>query len=145
MASIEFFTASCMLADLFGREEIHNPLMSMVTALSFFPLFFLLPIFVYFAKKVNPRCLTALPFCLFGFVSILFLLCWESLLFFSSDLAPKHFLPPHPHPDHHVPPPPCLCPRRRRYAWPFRLTWQHAVCHCRHFSRHRCFGFPLFS
>jgi hypothetical protein len=44
---------------------------------------------------------------LFVFVSVLFLLCWESLLFFSSDLATIHFslhicisttmsLPPHP-------------------------------------------------
>jgi hypothetical protein len=54
--------------------------------------------------------LTASPFCLFVFVSVLFLLCWESLLFFSLDLVPIHFLPPHLHLNHHVLPPPTPLP-----------------------------------
>ncbi len=44
--------------------------------------------------------------------------------------------------DHHVPSPPPLCPQRQRYAWPFRSTRQHAVCHRCHFRHHRCFGRP---
>ena len=34
---------------------------------------------------------------LFLFVSVLFLLCWESLLFYKMYLAPMHFLPPNPY------------------------------------------------
>jgi hypothetical protein len=77
--------------------------MPMVTALPFFPPFFIAN-FCLFCQKGKSSVLTALPFCLFVFVSVLFLLCWESLLFFSSFLAPIHFLPQHPHLDHHVPP-----------------------------------------
>jgi hypothetical protein len=115
------------------------------SSFTFFSTFFFIANFCLFCQKGKSSVLTALPFCLFVFVSVLFLLCWESLLFFSLDLAPIHFLPLHPHLDHHVPPPPPLCPRRRQYAWPFRLMRQHAVCHCHHFRCHRCFGCPLFS
>ena len=69
------------------------------------------------------------------FVSILFLLCWESLLFSFLNFAPIHFLTPqHLHLNHHVPPPPPLCNQRwARHAWPFWLMqrWQITSCQCR--------------
>jgi hypothetical protein len=79
---------------------------------------FLSPNFVSFAKKVNSQCLHLNLFVVV-FMSVLILLCWESILI---SLYP----PPHQHLDHHVSPPPplCLCPRRWGCAWPFRSTWR---------------------
>ncbi len=86
--------------------------------------------FCLFCQKGKSSVLTALPFFV-CFCLRPFLLCWESLLFFSLDLAPIHFLPRHPHLAHHVPPPPPLFPRRRRYAWPFRSMRQQIIsCRC---------------
>ncbi len=96
----------------------------MVTALPFFSPFFIANFYLFFQK--GKSCLQLYLF-LFVFVSVLFLLCWESLLLFSSDLAPIHFLPPHLHLDPHVPPLPPLCPWRRRYAWPFQSTGQQII------------------
>jgi hypothetical protein len=106
--------------------------MPMVTSLPFFPPFFIAN-FCLFCQKGKSSVLTALPFCLFVFVSILFLLCWESLSFlwiwrqyiFSLYIRISHL-------DHHVPPPPPLCPRRWWYAWPIQSTWQQIIsCRCR--------------
>ncbi len=122
---MQCLTIFCVIAYLHIGAKKSQPNANGYSFTFFFHLF-LSPIFVYFSKKVSPWCLQLYLF-LFVFVSVLFLLCWESLLLFSLDLARIHFLPPHPHLGHHVPPPPPLCPRRRWYAWPFWLMRQQII------------------
>jgi hypothetical protein len=184
----------------------------------FFPPFFIAN-FCLFFQKGKFLVLTALPFCLFVFVSILFLLCWESLSFlwiWRQYISSLHIcisttmsLPPHPSapggssmPGHSgrrgnklyragatqpvvemppsqqppgvelpmqqppvaiaLPPPPLTLPpppppRGTSWACCPRCCCRCAVigigvnvlivalCHRRHFCRHRCFGLPLFS
>ncbi len=106
--------------------------MPMVTAFPFFSTFFLIANFCLFFQKGKSSVLTALPFCLFGFVSVLFLLCWESSSFlwiWHQYISSLHICISHL--NHHVPPPPSLCPQRRRYAWPFWSTRQQIIsCRC---------------
>ncbi len=93
-----------------GGKEISSAwewvLSSMVTGSPFFPPFFLSPIFVYFAEKVNPRWLQLNLFLLPPRV-IHNLLCWESLLIlWCQDNSPSEYPPFHTISTTMSPPPP---------------------------------------
>jgi hypothetical protein len=89
--------------------------MPMVTALPFFSTFFLSPIFVYFAKKVDPRCLQLylffVCFCLRHLSTMLGILTLIFLGFGANTFPPSTSAsrPPCPSPPTSLPPEAAVC------------------------------------